>query len=251
MTDMMQLQLQGNCFTGTLPSLNEMKLLEEIFASENCLTGPVGNKLNHLRLLSVVELQSNRFTGSLEYLVDPSEQNLTSIVDLSSNQFSSTLPSKVFQLLHLQYFAVEKNCFTGSIPQSVCDRNQTLRILALDGMHTASTCQNKILPSSDTYSLDAAIQGSIPCCLFKSMRSLNTLHLSGNGLQGSLPSDINMISPQLTQLSLSHNKLTGTIPVTFQLHGWIELDLAYNKFTGELLSTFNVSMLLKQEMNER
>jgi hypothetical protein len=69
------------------------------------------------------------------------------------------------------------------------------------------------------------------------MKSLSTLHLSGNGLTGSLPNDIGSDSI-LADLSLSNNLLTGTLPLLFQSREWFNLDLSYNRITGTLKTDF-------------
>jgi Leucine-rich repeat (LRR) protein len=259
------LYLQTNQLTGPIPSdIGSLTLLNELYLYENQLTGPVPASLSslvrmvHLRLydnqltgsvdglfssmrqLEDLQLQSNRLTGPIAQLLDWSRANQTSLLDLSDNAFSGSLPEELFQLPHLVYMALVKNCFTGSLPRSICTGRDTLTTLALDGLHTARRCQQRIFPhlSVDTYVLGSTISGSVPSCLFTDMPALTTLHLSGNGLTGSLPAK-GQLSPNLTQLSLSHNTLTGTIPRMFQEHPWAQLDLAFNRLTGDLLGCFS------------
>ncbi len=58
-----------------------------------------------------------------------------------------------------------------------------------------------------TYGLRSSISNGIPSCLFN-MTSLQTLHLSGNGITGSLSEDL-VLGPKLNDLSLSYNVLGG------------------------------------------
>jgi ABC-type multidrug transport system fused ATPase/permease subunit len=134
--------------------------------------------------------------------------------------------------------------------------NDHLRILVLDGLHTAESCRTLIFPTLhksfhalDAYMLTRPIEGSIPSCLF-TMPKLKTLHISGNALHGSLP-QITTISPSLQDLSLSHNQLTGTISGNLLAHNWASLDLSFNRFTGtisESVSNFSQGSL-KLEIN--
>src|ERR1700739_680681 len=104
-----------------------------------------------------------------------------------------------------QTFAAVSNCFTGSIPLEICDAKHLLT-LSLDGLRSASSCQNRFFPSSwgiNSYWLDGAIEGGIPSCLFE-LPNLGILHLSGNGFSGSFPS-IDFADTNLTDLSLSNN----------------------------------------------
>ena len=165
-----------------------------------------------------------------------------SVIDVSDNSFSSTIPIGLFtNSYQLQVFAAVKNCLTGSLSVLLCCQSgmsrDTLLLLALDGLHTSPTCQQRLfpgIPASHSYVLDSYITGSIPQCLFTDMPVLQTLHVSGNGIKGSLPSNLTILSPLLSDLSLSHNRLTGIIPVIIQSRNWDNLDLSFNMFTGEV-----------------
>jgi hypothetical protein len=128
------------------------------------------------------------------------------------------------------------NCFHGSLPLAICGCT-SLRTLALDGLQSASTCQQKILPAiSSAYQTRYQLEGGIPQCLF-ALPNLAALHLSGNGLTGTL-SDSVVIGAALRSLSLSNNILTGSIPRQFQDRAWDEFDLSFNHLSGKLLGNF-------------
>lgn len=164
------------------------------------------------------------------------------------------LPSDIFQAPTLLSFAAVKNCFTGSIPSSICSAT-LLQTLALDGLHSAAGCTHKIysslshslfttIISMSSYELSSAIDGSIPSCIY-SLPNLHTMHLSGNGIRDTFPSfavsrwskDL-PISASLTDLSLSHNSLRGEIPSAIQQHAWYNLDLSFNALSGTLEDGF-------------
>ena len=202
------LYLQNNLFTGSLPALTNLTKVTSIF------------------------LKNNKLSGTLEKVLDPVQNALVTTLQFSNNQFTGTLPEEIFQIAELSTFAAVSNCFTGSLPRSICS-STSLNTLILDGLHSATSCRNNILPGvANRYILEAKIEGGIPACMF-AVPNINTLHLSGNGLTGTISTELG-ISTDLRDLSVSHNALTGSIPQLFQTKRWYNLDLSYNKFRGSL-----------------
>jgi hypothetical protein len=157
-------------------------------------------------------------------------------IDLSNNQLTGSLVDSYFVNSILRTFAAVSNCFSGSIPSTVCDA-KSLTTFAMDGVSTAKNCRKIIYPILFSgFIVEQYLTGTIPDCLF-ALPSLRTLHLSGNSFTGTISNDLN-ISASLTDLSLSHNSLSGTIPEFIQERQWTSLDLSYNRLTGTLSSTF-------------
>ena len=256
-----ELLLNENMFSGTLsPSIDRFPLLAAINISTNYLTGTLPSSLRSMTHLATIDIsnnqfegsligifdkaiylvsffvESNAFTGKLQDVFNYTTQRSLIYIDVSDNRLSGSLSSEFFLAENMSSFAAVKNCLTGSIPDTICG-NRFMQSLALDGLHTAESCQKKLVPGFPAYVLDNGITGSIPSCLFQ-MDRLNTLHLSGNGVQGTIPvSDISFLSPELNDLSLSHNVLTGSIPSIIQEHSWSQLDLSFNRLNGKLLSS--------------
>eukprot|EP01038_Epipyxis_sp_PR26KG_P009357 gene9357-12607_t len=257
------LYLQDNLFTNSIPSsISQMKSLFFINLSTNSFSSTIPSSIGTLSNLTYIDLSLNEFTGLLpstfsqlenlqmlfiqnnyltgpvaDFVISKKQQKITNL-DLSNNLFSGTIPSEPFKIKSLLTFAAVGNCIDGSIPSDIC-ASHSLTALVLDGIHTASTCQQLFFPKfkyDASYSIVSAVRGEIPSCLYN-MTSLTTLHLSGNGLQGTIPNNL-IISPKLTNLVLSHNELRGPIPLEIQTRPWNKLDLSYNKFTGTLTSKY-------------
>ena len=231
------------------------KGLEIIDIGKNYLSGTIGKAFALNPFLQRLLLQDNYFSGNIEGMVDfDLQRNLTSL-DLSANELTGTIPDVYFTHSNLSVFLASTNCFHGSISDVMCT-NTHLRILILDGLHTAEYCRTLIFPGLhksfhklNAYMLTTPIQGSIPPCLF-SMPNMETLHLSGNALRGSLPNQLD-ISHSMKELSLSHNQLSGTIPSTLLQYPWEDFDLSFNRFAGTIsskISNFS-SGHLKLEIN--
>jgi Leucine-rich repeat (LRR) protein len=275
----------GNQITGTLPNfIHNLTLLEYLNVSSNYLTGSLNANLNQLSYLVFfdvsynhfsglippnifenasylydVQLGSNYFTGQLPFFYPnesysvPSAPANSLLVDISDNAFSGRLPEGLFAVGRLVSIVASINCFTGTLPLSICN-NPNLTDLILDGLHSSTTCTEKIfaLDPKSSYSFDQGVVGTIPSCIF-SLPSLSSFHASGNGLTGSLSNSL-QLTEALIDLDLSNNVLKGSIPQIIWNRQFYSLDLSFNKFNGKIASTlpaytdYNQS-LLKLQVN--
>jgi hypothetical protein len=116
-----------------------------------------------------------------------------------------------------------QNCFTGTLPDSICQAGN-LTALVMDAASCASSCCN---PFGAVLISRAVFEGSIPDCIW-SLPSLQTLHLSGNAIGGEL-GNLPAVSV-IDDIDLSNNKIVGTLPLSWQMWGkFVHLDVANNK----------------------
>lgn len=228
----------NNNLIGSIPNyFTKLEKLQIIDLSSNFLTGTVPS-FGNMSKLEIININNNKLNGSLDGKFSLISSRLSNI-DVSYNQFTGIIPSSIFDLTSLLSFESNENCFNLYFPLSICS-STSLQVLNLDGLSTASNCRSFIFPQTDnnilpkTFILDNSLIniGSIPECLFN-MKSLQTLHLSGNGFTGTLSNSI-VISSSLIDLTLSWNNLQGDIPLVIQDRIWTNLDLSFNKFTGIL-----------------
>jgi Leucine-rich repeat (LRR) protein len=255
------MNVSANQLTGTIPaSLSQLMNLTTLDLSENDLRGSIPHNIGDLSSLQFLYLQGNRLSGSLPASVsalarleslllhrnaltgaltnafDATLQGNLSTIQLSNNQLTGQFPDEIFALPGLHTLVAVVNCFHGSLPPRICDA-KGLQTLALDGLQSATSCRNKIVPLlSDAYLTRHQLTGGVPSCLYE-LPALRALHLSGNGLTGSLADDV-ALSSSLVSLSLSNNILTGSIPEAFQRKQWYELDLSFNQLAGVLQPDF-------------
>jgi hypothetical protein len=259
----------NNFFIGTLPdSFGNLFALLVLSVAENELVGTIPRNYSELIGLRQLYLQGNSFSGQLSDVMELFSSSPMVNLDLSNNQFTGSISSNFFSFNKnnsesvavgvgggmgltasavtnsfdlLETISLSLNCLTGSIPSTICDQTNLITI-DFDGLSSSSNCRSYIFPkSSNTFNAvysRNSLTGTIPSCILNSLLSLQTLHISGNGLTGSLTSEF-LLASNLTDLSLSHNYLTGTIPLSFQIkNNWKNLDLSYNKLTGTLSSSF-------------
>lgn len=243
-TAMRLLNMEDNYLTGGIPDeFGHMTNLLLLSLSYNLLTGCIPSSFAKLRSVHELYLTGNKLGCNLDGVFSRTQYALSN-VDVSSNQLTGTLPTEIFTLPKMTTFVALRNCFTGTLPPVICNSTKIISLI-LDGIHTASSCRTKLLAATHSYGVSNAFYGTIPSCLFH-MRTLSSLHLSGNSLSGTIP-DERVISKRLVDLILSHNVLTGTIPEAVQTHNWRTLDLSYNRLSGTVLHNFGSDLTSTSE----
>ena len=129
-----------------------------------------------------------------------------------------------FFMKALSTLAAVENCFSGSIPSSICDAT-SMEYLVLDGLSTASGCKrSKYLGVS----VPVSMEGSLPSCTWK-LPQLKTFHAAANNFQGFISSDAFNASTMLRDVVVNRNKLTGEIPSAMFQVPFVNFDLSFNK----------------------
>ncbi|KAF3447714.1 hypothetical protein FNV43_RR08417 [Rhamnella rubrinervis] len=198
-------------------ALSSSVLNLRVLSLSHCnLSGPVDKSLLKLKSLSVIRLDSNKFSASVpEFFV--SFSNLVSL-RLSTCQLNGVFPKEIFKVPTLQSLDISNNpSLQGSLPEF----SKIVR-----------ACQllfDEKLPNSMT-----------------KLTQLVHLDLSMNKFTGPIPSFT--MSTNLTYIDLSHNGLTGTVPSTHRegLHKLVYLDLRYNSLNGSLPSSLFALPSLKK-----
>lgn len=230
MTDLKAVAADTNYFSGSLPTeLGDAPQLQQLNVYNNHITGPIPRSFANLRYLNLLLLQENHLTGNPSESFNRTLQLHLESVDLSSNLLEGPIPSQVFGPALLS-FAAFKTCFSGAIPDAICDSTY-LQSLLLDG--ATSACSWRIWPNIDgSPEVTEFLPGGIPRCIW-TMQNLSMLHLSSNGLTGTIPYQSSY--GNLTDLDLSFNLLSGEVPAT--LLGWSKLNnlnLKNNRFCGDI-----------------
>ncbi|XP_051230158.1 uncharacterized protein [Lolium perenne] len=207
-----QLILEGNSFTGLLPSSvgNLTSGLVTFFAGFNKLIGGLPGAISNISDLEWIDLPKNLFTEPIPESVATLE-NLVRL-DLSHNKMLGHIPEKMGMLRSLEQLFLQSNKFSGSIPESFGNLS-LLENINLSNNHLCS---------------------AIPASLFH-LDKLTQLDLSHNSFSGAIPADVSGLR-QTYQMDLSSNLLTGRFPETFKhFNMLIYLNLSHNSFEGSTL----------------
>ncbi|KAI3893853.1 hypothetical protein MKW92_013688 [Papaver armeniacum] len=194
-------------------------------------TEPLLSTLYNLTLLSILDLSSCSLNGSIPYLPQLKELDVSNNKDLRpdlTGMFENSWPK-------LQNLQISSTNSTGSIPSSISNLSQLVSF-------SASWCSLRGSLPTSIYNLSRLqhldVSGNnITSFVHSSISNLKDLHfldLSFNKFQGHIPESICDIFP-LTHLGLQYNNISGTIPSCItKLKNLSVFDVFGNSIRGEV-----------------
>lgn len=216
MTQLTEVWLHGNDFSGPIPDLTPLTQLKTLSIRDNSLTGPVPDSLVGLKSLAGVNLTNNKLQGKTPKFGD------SVLVDNSPNTNSFCLPDpgvecdpRVNILLDVAksvgYPAAFADNWKGNDPCSswkgITCSGGNITVVNFKGMGLSGT----ISPS------------------FSKLTSLQRLLLASNNLTGTIPNELTTLG-SLVELDISNNQIYGNIP---QFKNGVDLKTAGNANIGK------------------
>ncbi|XP_030466772.2 leucine-rich repeat receptor protein kinase HPCA1-like [Syzygium oleosum] len=214
-TELISLDLSFNReLTGPLvPQLGDLQKLTTLILAGCGFTGEIPDELSKLsNPVFLALISDNYFVGSLP----PSLGKLSQLfwLDLAGNQFSGTIPVSTDSapgldlLLDAKHFRLNKNLFSGSIPEKLFSADMKLTHLVLDNNQ---------------------LSGPIPSTLGLVL-TLEVLRLDNNSFSGEVPASLNNLV-NVIELNLAYNSLTGLFPDLSKMESHTFVDLSNNYFS--------------------
>ncbi|URE16454.1 LRR receptor-like serine threonine-protein kinase [Musa troglodytarum] len=264
-TFLRRLHLADNRLHGPIPQeLGLLSHLQRLNLSSNAvrvsfnnLGGVIPPSIWNLSSLTILELQSNHFTGSI-----PPDMGITlpllEELNINDNQFDGPLPISLSNATNLINIQLYKNRFTGTIPRGlgslqkvdhfdVCYNQLVARNAVewgfLDDLANCSSLKYLQITSNK-------LGGFLPRSIVNFSTTLEWFEIDDNHIAGSIPAEIgNLVS--LTSVRMNSNLFTGKIPATVgNLSNLQIMDLSRNYFTGEIPATLgNLTRLLELRLH--
>ncbi|KAH0470783.1 hypothetical protein IEQ34_000506 [Dendrobium chrysotoxum] len=213
LTELQFLDLSDNKDLGgqLSPAMGNLMQLESLILVRCSFSGNIPSELGKLTKLIYLGLNSNQFVGTIPAALG----NLSNLIrlDLGNNHLTGPLPVSngsapgLDQLINTQHFHLNKNRFSGPIPERLFHSDMHLRHLLLD--------RNQIVGTIPT-SIGAAIK-------------LEIIRLDNNHLEGTVPSTINNLT-KLGVLNLANNGFVGPMPNLTGMNFLSNVDLSNNSF---------------------
>ncbi|XP_022851319.1 probable inactive receptor kinase At5g10020 [Olea europaea var. sylvestris] len=248
---LLELDLSGNGFSGSVPNINSTTL-DMVNISSNLLSGLLPPSSGNCR---VVDLSRNMLSDEISVLMNWNDK--LEILDLSSNNLTGSMPN-LTQFQRLTVLSIRNNSLEGMLPSSLGSHPKISRVdlssNRLDGLvprtFFTSTTLSKLNLSGNHLTGSIPLEGSqtSELLVLPSIPPMESLDLSGNSLTGGLTPDIGNFA-RLSLLNLANNHLSGKLPNELsKLSGLKYIDLSHNSFNSRIpdgltssLEYFNVS----------
>lgn len=199
---------RDNNIIGQIPSnfANLSKLTRFIIAN-NKLSGDASSLGINCPKLSFLDLSSNNFTNTA---IPNSFQNLTDLEDLNFSNSGLTQGLEVLgNLRKLQHLNLERNKFSGSLPQNFQNLTSlisiTMRNNEINDIGALATLTTPEHIWFDQNQISSGISN------FNNITNLQTLSLSFNKLTGSIPASFANMQ-KISSISFDYNRMGGNVP---------------------------------------
>nr|XP_043611568.1 receptor-like protein EIX2 [Erigeron canadensis] len=237
-SNLQELNVSQNNIQGRLSSIPAK--LSVIDLSSNNFSGSLP-KLSKNSLAHKLDLSNNLFTGSMHHFLCLNSGESLELLNFANNQLSGVIPDCWLNWPTLSFVSLENNNLSGVIPATLG---------SLFSLGTLNLCNNKLsgsLPGSlrSLASLEILqlarneLFGRIPSWVGKELLSLRILNLRFNKFDRDIPHELCGLTA-IQILVLSHNNLTGNIPKCFDKFSVLsgnETTLSGRIFTLSILGT--------------
>jgi HYR domain/GEVED domain/Domain of unknown function DUF11/Secretion system C-terminal sorting domain/Leucine rich repeat len=119
LSNLVELQLEGNKMTGNIPDfVGNLLNLEQVLLYSNKFTGSIPSSFGNLKKLRTLILNNNLLSGD----IPSSMSNMTALTSLELSNNSYTSISEVFGTIkRLYYLGLDNNKLTNSIPKNLAE----------------------------------------------------------------------------------------------------------------------------------
>jgi gliding motility-associated-like protein len=215
---LIELELIGNKFTGSIPSFSNLKKLKALWLSSNQLSGSIPNF--QLSELQTIDLANNNLSGSIPAF---NLSNLTEL-GLANNKLTGVIPT--LNTPKLAWIRLNNNALSGNIPNWTF---QDLQGIYLQSNNLSGTLPDLKLNDLRHFNVDSnALQGSLK----HNFPNLWEINLANN----KFTSLTDLVSPSLGQAIFYNNQFSGKLNTGFSQYVNLEkLRFENNKWTFEAL----------------
>lgn len=217
MVNLKAIGIQGNNFTGALPTLRGLASLQTAYLDFQFFTSIPADFFQGLTSITLISLDSsplNVSNGGWSLPLDVADLKQLNTLSLTGTHLSGNLPDFLATLPNLQNVRLAYNYLSGSIPPLYS--TAAFVSLQLNNQAGSNPLSGSIAPVAGMQSLSVlwlqvnAFSGPIPEGL-GSLASLEECRLNDNELVGPIPLSF-ASSTSLKVLSIQHNLLNGAVP---------------------------------------
>ncbi|XP_071709586.1 receptor-like kinase TMK4 [Rutidosis leptorrhynchoides] len=215
MTELNQVWLQANSFTGALPDLSKCVNLFDLQLRDNQLTGIFPLSFYKLPKIANMTLRNNKLQGEFPIVGD--------VFDVTSNSFCLATPGPCDPQVNALLDVAGAIGYPISLAESWTGNNA-----CNDWSYVQCDSFNKNVTSVNFAKRN--FSGTISPS-FGNLTSLISITLSDNNLEGPIP-DVLTSLPNLKQIDVSNNNLSGIIP---KFRNDVKFSFNDNPFLGQVI----------------
>ncbi|EOA30037.1 hypothetical protein CARUB_v10013140mg [Capsella rubella] len=209
LTQLTELYLPTNDFTGSLPLLQNLTKLSYLRLSNNHFSGTIPSSLLTMPFLSYIHLGRNNLRGSIEVPNSSSLSRLESLY-LGENHFEGKILEPISKLINLKDLDISYLKTSYPIDLSLFSSLKSLLLLDLSGVwiSQASLSLDSYIPSTlEALRLKQCNISDFPNIL-KTLQNLEYISLTKNKISGKIPEWLWSL-PRLSSVFIGKNWLTG------------------------------------------
>ncbi|KAK9098411.1 hypothetical protein Syun_025456 [Stephania yunnanensis] len=229
LTKLTALDISRNNFNKAFPSgISSLKFLVVLDAFSNSFSGPLPLEATEIESLKVLNLAGSYFEGPIPSAYG-SFKNLE-FIHLAGNSLSGTIPPELGYLKKLTHMEIGYNSYSGSLPWQLGDMGG-LQYLDIAGANLSGPIPDHLCNLTRLQSMFLFrnfLSGPVPSC-FGGMISLVNLDVSDNLISGSIPDSFANLR-NLKLLSLMYNDMGGSVSETIAELPQLETLLLWNNY---------------------
>ncbi|CAL9235337.1 unnamed protein product, partial [Arabidopsis halleri] len=237
LTSLTDLRLDQNQLSGNFPLVQNLTELYALVLSNNQFSGTIPSSLLTMPFLSVLGLNENNLSGSIQVPNSSSSSRLERLL-LGFNHFEGQIIEPISKLINLTHLDLSFLNTSSPIDLSLLSSLKSLVSLKLSGnsISPASLSSDSYIPLTlEILSLKHCGIREFPNIL-KNLQSLEFMDISENRIKGEIPEWLWSL-PHLSTVNLINNSLNGfegSREVLVNSSSMLILGLDFNSFEGAL-----------------
>lgn len=230
LSSLVVLNLHSNMLSGTIPDLDTLASLEELYLANNKLSGSIPESLGNMSSVRELWLWGNQLEGTI-----PDLSGMTGLetLKLANNMLDGGVPPGSMLPPNVRWLVIDRNPLGGTIPDLSSLTSLTLLWLHNNELEGAIPAWQELPPNVDDLNLrDNNLAGVIPD--LSGLDGATRVRLHNNNLRGEVPATLGDLD-SLKQLWLHGNRLTSIAAELGDLGDTlIEIALSDNRWRSDV-----------------
>ncbi|EOA32149.1 hypothetical protein CARUB_v10015400mg [Capsella rubella] len=209
LTQLTQLRLGSNGFTGSLPLVQNLTKLSNLILVNNHFSGTIPSSLFTMPFLSYIDLSRNNLNGSIK-VSNSSSSSRTEYLYIGENNFEERILEPISKLINLKDLDISYLKTSYPVDLRLFSSLKSLLLLDISGVwiSQASLSLDSYIPTTlESLNCNGCNIKDFPNIL-KTLHNLESIDVSYNRISGKIPEWLWSL-PRLSSVVITNNLLTG------------------------------------------